>query len=344
MILEHLSLQNFRSYSKSDFTFSPYTTVIVGPNTSGKTNLLEAIYLLSSGKSFRAERDVEMIRFQEELARVKGKTDDSELEVVLTTQLKKYLVNGVSKRRIDFTDNLMVVIFAPADLEIVVDSPSVRRNFLDESISQVDREYRQALITYSKALRQRNALLDLAREKGVRNERQFTYWDQLLIQAGEVITKRREEFIAFLNSKEKDVFDFAAIYDKSVISKERLLQYKDAEMGAGVTLVGPHRDDFSVFMFNNMRETTHDMKLFGSRGQQRLVVLQLKLLQLIFMEEATGQRPLLLLDDIFSELDDAHIHLVSEIMDRQQTILTTTHKEFIDKKHLKEANVIELEK
>lgn len=350
MFLKYLSLQNFRSYTKASFDFSKGTTIIVGPNTSGKTNLIEAIYLMSTGKSFRAEKDIELIRFGEELSRVKGKVGDVELEAVLTkgevdgvvTPAKKYLVNGVAKRRIDFAGNLAVVLFSPADLEIIVDSPSIRRNFLDETISQVDREYRQALITYIKTLRQRNALLEQVREKGIRNERQFSYWDNLLIQNGNTITQKREEFIHFLNSGLKEVFDFVAFYDKSTISKDRLLQYKEAETGAGITLVGPHRDDFSIAMFNNVRETTHDVKLFGSRGQQRLAVLQLKLLQFDFIEQVMGKRPVLLLDDIFSELDDSHIHLVSEIVGKQQTVLTTTHKEFIEKKFLKDADMVEL--
>lgn len=342
MLLKNLQLQNFRNYSKSEFNFSSQTTLIVGPNTSGKTNIIEAIYFLATGKSFRADKDFEMIRFGEEVARVKGKVNDTDLEVVLTTPLKKYLVNGVSKRRVDFASHLVLVLFSPQDLEIIVDSPSLRRNFLDDVLEQVDRDYRLALISYIKGLRQRNALLEKAGESGIRNEKQFEYWDTLLIKNGEIITKKRENFIEFLNNAEKEIFDFRLFYDKSTISKARLLQYEEAEIGAGVTLVGPHRDDFSVHMFNNKRSTTHDVKLFGSRGQQRLAILQLKLLQLLFVEKVLSERPLLLLDDIFSELDEEHIHHVLEILDKQQTILTTTHKEFIPEPLFKKMDVIEL--
>ncbi len=338
MILENIALQNFRSYTKSNFSFSPGTTVIVGPNTSGKTNFIEAIYLLATGKSFRAEKDVELIRFGEELGRVKGKIDDTELEVVLTTQLKKYLVNGVAKRRVDFVGNLTAVLFSPADLEIIIDSPGIRRNFLDQAIIQVDREYRQAHLIYTKAIRQRNALLQKAKETGIRNQKMFDYWDNLVILHGQIITNKREEFIAFINKSKKYVFELFITYDKSVISKERLLQYKDAEVGAGVTLVGPHRDDFLVFM-----DADKEVKSFGSRGQQRLAVLQLKLLEMQHIEETTGKKPLLLLDDIFSELDNGHIQMVSQMIGKNQTILTTTHKEFVGNKFLKEASMIELE-
>ncbi len=351
MILKHLSLQNFRSYTKSTFEFGNGTTVIVGPNTAGKTNIIEAIYLLASGTSFRAEKDVHMIQFNEELARVSARVDEVTLEVMLTTgnvlgaesPLKKFLVNNVSKRRVDFVGNLAVVLFSPQDLEIIVDSPSTRRNFLDGVLILVDRDYRLAHTTYIKALRQRNALLETALETGRRSEKQFSYWDTIIIQSGQTLTQKRETFINYLNSKEKDIFDFTVFYDKSIISHERLLQYKDAEVGSGVTLVGPHRDDFSVSMFNNVRQTTHDVKFFGSRGQQRLVVLQLKLLELSFMEQSLGVRPLFLLDDIFSELDSEHIKLVMEMLGLQQTILTTTHKEFLDKKFLKDADMVKLE-
>lgn len=356
MFLKSISLQNFRNYSKSEFTFNKNTTVIVGPNTSGKTNLLEATYLLATGKSFKAEKDVQVVRFGEQIGRVKGILEsrdgqETALEVVVTTGelgetffRKKYLLNGVAKRKVDFAGNLAVVVFSPIDIAIVVDSPGLRRQFLDHALLQVDRDYRLAMGTYAKALRQRNALLQQSRETGKDSGKQFAYWDAMLIESGGVVTTKREEFIAFLNSQPKDVFDFVVFYDKSIISKERLLQYKDAQARAGVTLVGPHRDDFSVSMFSAKQSdrSTHDVRLYGSRGQQRLVILQLKLLELAFMEKRLGQRPILLLDDIFSELDRAHIYLVSEMIDNQQTILTTTHKEFIDKKFLKDADMVEL--
>lgn len=352
MTLKSISLQNFRNYLAEEFKFNGNATVIIGPNTSGKTNLIEAIFLLSSGKSFRTDKEIQMINYNQDLARVKGKVDEISLEVMITNgqlggqtpQFKKFLVNGVAKRRVDFVENFPAVLFSPEDLEIIVDSPSLRRKFLDNVLEQVDREYRLAVVSYSRALRQRNALLENTRETGIRNEKQFEYWDNLIIEFGEKITKKREEFIEFVNNESKDIFDFATFYDKSVISKARLLQYKEAEVASGVTLVGPHRDDFSVSMFNNTRKTTHDIKFYGSRGQQRLAILQLKMLELLFIEKRLGQRPVLLLDDIFSELDEGHIELVLEMIGLQQTIITTTHKEFIPVSVLKKMQVIKLTK
>lgn len=336
MVLKKLYLQHFRSYKNQVFPLDQQTTFVVGKNTSGKSNLMEGIYFLSTGKSFRAEKDAQAIAFGQEIGRVKGIVDETTLELILTTgmvsgtptQQKRFLVNDVPKRRVDFAGHLFTVLFSPSDLELIVGSPSIRRRFLDDVLEQIDREYRLATTTYEKALRQRNALLNLVKETGKRNESQFTYWDELLITNGQLITTKREAFIECINTSKQDIFQCQVIYDKSMISHERLAQYKDAEVGAGATLVGPHRDDFSLVMAKEK-----DVKKFASRGQQRLVVLQLKLLQLQFMEQTLGFRPLLLLDDIFSELDQGHIDLVMDMIGKQQTIVTTTHEEFIQAHH-----------
>lgn len=348
MILEGISLSDFRSYSSQTYVFSPQTTVILGPNTAGKSNLLEAIYLLSTGKSYRADKDTQMIQFEKELARVKGKIKDKEhesyLEVVVSqmqsttrSYSKKFLVNGVPKRRVDFAGILPALLFVPSDLEIISSSPSHRRKFLDDVLETTDREYRIAMTAYEKALRQRNALLDVVQETGYRNDQQFLYWDNLLIEHGSYITKKREELIAYFNTKDQNLISCTVLYDNSVMSRERLDQYRGAETASGVTLVGPHRDEFSVEL-----QKDQDVRHFGSRGQQRLVVLQLKLLQLSFMEDNLGERPLLLLDDIFSELDQNHIEDVLHIFGKQQTIVTTTHEEFIKQPLTQEAVVIKL--
>ncbi len=349
-MLHSLSLQNFRSYKDRVFEFSENTTLIVGPNTIGKTNIIESVFLISTGKSFKTDKDVQMLSIGKEVGRVKAKVDDLKLEVVLTngyvsgvkSQYKKFLINGVAKRRADFAANLIVVLFSPADLDVIIGSPSLRRNLLDDVLEQTDREYRIANIAYVKAIRQRNALLELARETGNRSEKQFEYWDKLVIDNGQVLTQKREEFINFVNNSKKDIFDFKLSYDKSEISQERLEQYSSAEVASAVTLVGPHRDDFIILM--PKEDGFYDVKSFGSRGQQRLAILQLKSLQIKFIEEKIGKKPLLLLDDIFSELDEGHINLILEQVGREQTIITTTHKEFVPQKYLKDINVIELEK
>jgi len=354
MFLKSLNLKDFRSYDKSQFDFAENTTIIVGPNTAGKTNFIEAISMLSIGKSPRADKDEELIRFGQTSARITGEIasnfsngDSTELQIILAKQenervAKKFLINKVAKSRVDFAGNLLSVLFSPDDLDIVIGGPSLRRRLLNEILEQTDKDYRNAFSVYEKALRQRNALLYNARETGQRNEKQFEYWDKLIIENGGVITKKREELIENINNFSKDIFDFVAFYDKSTITQERLLKYKDAELASGVTLVGPHRDDIGFSML--LGNSTHDIKSFGSRGQQRLTILQLKLIELSFIEEKMNIRPILVLDDIFSELDEGHIKLVLEMIGGGQTFITTTHKEFIDKKLIKDFEVVELNK
>jgi DNA replication and repair protein RecF len=342
-MLKSLVLQYFRSYTQQKFDFDPNLTIIIGQNTAGKTNLVESIMLLATGKSFRAEKDTDMIQFEKEVARIQGLVDQTKLEVTIAQGsvtsgrfIKKFSVNDVPKSRNHFVGFLPAVLFRPEELEIIIDGPAIRRRFLDDILEQVDSQYRSSKLIYDKALRQRNALLDIVRETGKRNTAQFSYWDDLLVTNGTILTEKREELITFINNANQDVFSCQVHYDKSVMSYERLKQYEHAEVGSGSTLVGPQRDDFFVTMAQD-RNVEH----FGSRGQQRLAVLQLKLLQLEFMRNILQVNPLLVLDDIFSELDDRHIRLVLDKVKGSQVILTTTHEEFVEN-IVKQASVIKL--
>src|SRR3989344_3112541 len=251
MFLKSLKLVNFRNYEKADFSLLNDIAVVVGPNTSGKTNFAEAIFFLATGRSLKAEKDDHIVSFDKEVSHISGVVaasrnedpeNDTKLEVAVQTSnaegymRKKYKVNGVAKRRLDFAGNLACVVFLPEHLDIIIDSPGLRRNFLDNVLEQIDRDYRAAIIAFTKGLRQRNALLDQTRESRIRNEKQFEYWDNLLINNGSIITKKREEFINYINNFSKDIFDFVTFYDKSLISKQRLLQHKEAEVSSGVTL------------------------------------------------------------------------------------------------------------
>lgn len=327
-------------------------TIIIGPNTAGKTNLVESIMLLSLGKSLRADKDFEMIRFGQDIAwvncLVQQEQEVNKLEVMVANaqatggrQAKKYIVNGIAKSRTHFVGNLPAVLFRPEELDIIVDGPSLRREFLDQILELVDREYRAAKLVYDKALRQRNALLDMVKETGKRNDEQFKYWDDLLIANGSCITQKREDFIQFVNTAEKDIIDCKIFYDKSVMSADRLLQYREAEVHTGMTLVGPQRDDFYIEIRSD-RGQWHNVQHFGSRGQQRLVILQLKILHIRYIEKILKKKPLFVLDDIFSELDQKHISLVLERVSGQQVIMTTTHKEFVDQNLLRDSASIEL--
>lgn len=360
MIITSLTLQNFRSYTKQVFKFSPETTLITGINTAGKTNLLESIFMLATGKSFRADQDREVVRWGSEVSRViavvagenldpssevasrrlseagqnfAGSTQSrftGKLELVLTNgivqsqqaPLKKHLVNGIPRRSLDFIGNLRAVLFWPEDLELVTDSPSLRRKYLDNVLVQADREYRRNLLSYERGTRQRNRLLDLIRD-GKAHRHQLDFWNELLIRAGGYLTDSRTEYIDFVNNFRSAIKNYQLFYDKSVISESRLLQYKDEEVMAGATLVGPHRDDI-IFKLNGM-----ELSKYGSRGEQRLAILWLKLAELDFIEDKTSDRPMLLLDDIFSELDENHRDLVLQLTGRQQTILTSADEEIL---------------
>lgn len=352
MILDSLELSHFRNYKKARYVFSEKLTIVLGPNAIGKSNLIEAIFLLATGKSFRAEHDEELVFFGESITRLKGNITNSEedtLEILIAKPsletgnrfTKRYFVNGVPKRQLDFAGKLKVLLFVPSDLDIIEGPPSLRRRFLDLVLEQTDYEYKRALISYGKALRQRNALLEQARETGIRNDEQFSYWDGLLIGYGQTLTEKRKALIIFINKTDKTLVNCELTYDSSTISEERLLQYRHAEIGAGVTLVGPHRDDLKIYI--KPHKEAREARLFASRGQQRLIVLQLKLLERLYMEQMLKEKPLLLLDDIFSELDSSHIKHVLSILDGQQTILSTTHEEFLGNKK-KNAAIIELGK
>lgn len=252
---------------------------------------------------------------------------------------KKLLVSGVSKRLIDFAGNFKVVLFGPWDLDLVTESPSLRRRFLDSTLSQVDREYRRAILSYEKGLRQRNRLLFRIREEGL-SRGQLLFWNQLLIKNGDYISEKREELINFINSENGlNNTKFEISYDKSSISEGRLKQYAEEEIAAATTLVGPHRDDFN-FKIGTSKVKIRDLATFGSRGEQRMGILWLKLRELAFVEEKTGEKPTLLLDDIFSELDHSHRDVVLSVVENQQTIITTADEHFI--KGFSKAEIIKL--
>lgn len=320
-MLKTLNLTNFRNFEKKTIEFGQGVNVINAPNASGKTNILEAIFFLATGKSFKARVESEVIRHGQDIARIKG----DNLEIVITNGFidigkptlekvakKKLLVNGIPKRLIDFAGNIKVTLFAPSDLELVTDSPTIRRKFLDTVLSQADREYRRAIGSYEKGVRQRNKLLWRIREEGL-SRSHLLFWNQLLIKNGNYITDKRTELIEYINSKNKCHLE----YDSSTISEGRLEQYKNEEVASATTLVGPHRDDF-VFL-----QEGRDLASFGSRGQQRMELLYLKIAEMNFIEEKTNVKPILLLDDIFSELDHSHREIVMQTLNSHQVIITS---------------------
>ncbi len=367
MKITSLQLQNFRLYHERTFSFTHEIVAFVGPNAIGKTNLLEALTLLAVGKSFRAHKDEDMIAFGEDFGRVKATIEEDTLEVVLTrgwwqgkrVAKKRFLLNGVGKRRKDFLGTLRVVLFEPQDIELIIGSPGKRRNYLDFVLTQTDWEYVQSLLAYEKGLRQRNKLLALIADSRAKTS-QLEFWNRLLVKNGEVIRKKRAAYLEFLTNyctsysfketimipslqEQGAIPRYVFEYLPSVISEERLYSHQEAEIASKTTLVGPHRDNFILYQSTatNIQETK-DLELYGSRGEQRMAVLAMKLGELEFMQQKTGERPVLLLDDIFSELDNSHRQVIAKVMTSQQTFLTTTDNTFISLKDPKQVQVIEL--
>ncbi len=349
-MIKSIKLTNFRNFGKKELSFESEINFIIAANASGKTNILEAIYILSLGKSFKAKLESEIIKNDKDICHIEGifgKEEGFNLKVVLTrgfldygknniekVQKKKLFVNNIARRQIDFAGNSKATLFLPEDIELVTGSPSKRRSYMDYVLSQIDRNYRKSLLIYEKGLRQRNKILLKIREERV-SRSYLLFWNQLLIKNGAYITEKRAEFIDYCNTNESLISNsFSLSYDKSVISEGRLEQYKNEEVLAGTTLVGPHRDDF-VFQKLEKSKTqnyqTLELSSFGSRGEQRLGVLWLKINEIKFIEEKTGVKPVLLLDDIFSELDHNNRKVVVDLIKDYQSIITTADKHNVPK-------------
>lgn len=368
MRLERLELANFRSYKKKTFQFGD-TTVIVGPNGAGKTNILEAIYLLSTGTSPRASRTEEMLTWGTDIATVTGvvrsqkldsglqeRSGDREesytsLTVVLTpgvymgkrTTKRRYLVDQLARTRARFAGRLISVLFRPEDLRLVEGSPSRRRQFLDDTLIQSSLEYAKALTAYEGALRRRNRILDEIRE-GRAGREQLAFWDATMIKNGNILTEHRRTYLEYLSTNEVSFGRYKVEYDSSTISPERLAKYAQEEVAAGYTLVGPHKDDFVVLSTNNQAPNSKgkNLHIYGSRGEQRLGVLFLKIGALQYLERELKVQPLLLLDDIFSELDQKHRTQVVTMTKGRQTILTTAEPASAEAMVGIEAHIIQL--
>jgi DNA replication and repair protein RecF len=348
-MVREITLVDFRNYDNKTVSFSDGITVIAGENAKGKTNILEAVYLLGVGESFRAKRTEEMVRFGEELGRVSGeievsKKDKLSLEIIVnggvvmgkTVNKRKFLIDGVSKHRKDILGLFPLVLFRPEDVDLISGSPDVRRKFLDRLMIQVDSLYEHSLSTYEQALRRRNKVLTAIRE-GKASRYSLAYWDGLLIKHGQVIQDKRRELVDYINElfEKSELFrSLKVVYDMSAISESRLSQYADAEVAVGYTLVGPHKDDLIV------KEGTRVLSTYGSRGEQRMAVLALKMGEIYYLEEKGSKKATLLLDDIFSELDEGHRQEVLRVMTGRQVIVTTANLE--DLEMFLEAKIIEL--
>jgi len=346
MFLKILKLKNFRNYNELTFNFNSQITILIGDNAQGKTNLLESIYFLATSKSTKAERDSELVKNDQTFLNVQGeievkKDDRVELEIAMecteTSQKKRVKVNGVPRRLVDYTGNLAVVLFQPEDINLVTGSPSLRRYFIDQTLSQVDREYKRTIGQYEQIVTRKNRILKLIREN-LASVDQLLYWLEQQVQFGEIISRKRIELFKFLNSHKQRFGHNTFVYNPNEVTKDRLLEYQEREIASASSLVGPHRDDFVFF------QDQKDLSKYGSRGEQRTAVVNLKLAEVEFIEQKLNSKPLLLLDDIFSELDTAHRQHVVELSQLQQTIIATVEFDQYLRDQFKEFQIVEVEK
>lgn len=341
MFIKSLELKNYRNYDELSMDFSKGTNLLYGDNAQGKTNILEAIYLGATTKSHRGSKDRELIKFHENESHIRIQYEKQEIVHQLDMHLKKSKSKGAAIDRIpirrssDLLGQIPVIFFSPEDLKIVKNGPSERRKFLDIELSQMERLYLYQLTNYNKILMQRNNLL-----KQIRFQKDLIEtlepWDIQLVKYGSEIIRYREKFIKHLNETIQEIHKkltggkehMLLEYDKNVAYDEFLTEIgrkREKDLKYSTTNVGPHRDDI-CFRVNDI-----DIRKFGSQGQQRTAALSLKLAQIRLMTEIMKESPILLLDDVLSELDsNRKIYLLESIKDTQTIITCTGLDEFID--------------
>ena len=341
MIIKSIDLQNFRNYEELHLDFEDGITILNGENAQGKTNLLEAVYLAACCRSHRGAKDREMIRFQQEEAHIRMLVRKEERDLRIDLHLKKdrsrgIAVNAVPVRKTrDYLGLLNCVLFSPEDLQIVKEGPSERRNFIDNELCQLDKIYLNSFMQYRKALEQRNQLLkDIYYMPELLDT--LDLWDEQLAKFGSEIIERREDFIRDLSEITKPIHEklsggresLTLVYEKNTDASEFLTELRknrDKDLKTKTTGTGPHRDDVSfVLKTENPGEEELDARIFGSQGQQRTCALSVKLAEIELVKRRTGDEPVLLLDDVLSELDKSRQRRLIGSVEKMQTIFTAT--------------------
>jgi DNA replication and repair protein RecF len=368
MYLKSLHIKQFRNYIDQEVNFTAPKTMIVGNNAQGKSNLLEAVLLLATLRSHRVSKDRDLVRNSEAIGEIRAICQRSpesypiELMMRMRASGKRTLqVNGVNQaRHLDFLGNLNAVIFSSLDLDLVRGSPESRRTWLDTVLIQLEPIYINLLQQYSQVLRQRNALLKSIKQGQIQYEpQQMALWDAQLVTTGTRLIRRRSRLLErltpiartwhqsisggseyleityvpkFLFSPKDTIENIHQAFFEAISQKAIIEQHQ------GTSLVGPHRDE--VLLTINQTPARE----YGSQGQQRTLVLALKLAELDLIESVIGEPPLLLLDDVLAELDlQRQDHLLNAIGDRIQTIITTTHLGSFDAKWLNSARIFQVE-
>ena len=365
MNVNHLQLKQFRNYKELSLDFNSKINILYGNNAQGKTNILEALYLLALAKSHRNTKDKELVQWGQSFSVISGsfeiKSRKIKLEIQLTDKGKKAKINNLEKRKLsEYIGTFNVIMFGPEDLYLIKGSPQYRRRFLDLEIGQISPSYLYNLSQYQKIIQQRNNLLkDFSIEKKNKLEL-LEIWDSQLILYGAKIISKRINFLKKLekwaNNIHSSITDntenLSVQYKPSIklelkslneikiseFFEECLKKHRQQEIYRGTTLIGPQRDDLEFYL-NDI-----NVQSFGSQGQQRTTALSLKLAEIELIKEEIGEYPILLLDDVFSELDQKRKnHLIKTIENKVQTIITTTSAEDVDKKILSQSSLFYVE-
>lgn len=334
MIIKSLELADYRNYRELNIVFDRSTTILYGDNAQGKTNILEAIYMAATTKSHKGSKDKEVIRFGTEEGHIRTYLEKEGVETRVDMHLRKVGSKGIAidgqkiKRAADLLGLCNVVFFSPEDLGIIKNGPSERRRFIDMELCQLSNVYLNDLNNYNKIVNQRNKLLkDLYMSPGLQST--LSVWDMQLANYGCKVISARREFIRQLNEIIYGIHkhlsggreELVIVYEPDTIEEEfenKLFLNMDRDMKLKMTSVGPHRDDF-VFQING-----NDARKYGSQGQQRTAALSLKLAEIELVKKIAGDTPILLLDDVLSELDSNRQQLLLSGMGEIQTIITCT--------------------
>ena len=363
MVIRSLKVTNFRNYDKFNITLGSKMNIFIGNNASGKTNILEAIAILGLTKSFRNGLDSDVIKFGKKKSIIEGRVLNNkqlkDLKIEFMEKDKTIFVNNKKiQKYASYISNLNIILFTPNDLDIIKGSPSIRRNLLNMTLSQISYSYLVTYNEYNKILKTRNEYLKILFTNGIADK---TYLDVLtdkLVEKAVLIYRERFKYLSLINSYISDIY-YNITDDKRILTikyspnipinsyeeknlREVLIStYKKnyrRELNAGMTLFGPHRDDFCFIMDNNT-----DMKIYASQGQQKCAVLAYKLSSIPIFKENNGTNPVLLLDDIFSELDLTKRNKLLKYVSRDiQSIITTTDLKNISKKTLDNAVIFKV--
>lgn len=353
-MLKSLKIYNFRNWKELEVSFDPIT-IFVGPNGIGKSNLLEAIVMVGTSRSHRTQFDKEIIAWGEDFSRLIATNDDKEkIELVVTKDngsiLKKLKINNSPKKIIDILGIMPVVIFSPDSMELITGSPSLRRRFLDIVLSQIDYQYAFHSLKLRKILKNRNLILQSIK-MNYSSIDELNFWDKELIESGSYIFLKRIRLINQLNEKIKKFHQIISGTNrdlkieyfsklKNEREKDRIKDYyqelikstRREEIERGLSLIGPHRDNFRFLIDEK------DSAKFASRGEIRTIVVALKIAELEFIKS-----PILLLDDVFSELDETRRRHLLELTSNQQTVIATTDIGYVGRLKDK-ARVVDLER